>query len=62
MTNDQADAIRRKTACESVIADALRRFSCILVPETIITGNQVTASVRILARPVTYQEETPEDA
>ncbi|HUW10637.1 MAG TPA: hypothetical protein VM537_12980 [Anaerolineae bacterium] len=42
---------RRSEECQRAISDALLRFACILVPEIIITGNQITASVRILPRP-----------
>jgi len=49
----QDDDSRRVQDCQSAINDALLRFACILVPEIVITGNQITASVRILPRPRT---------
>ena len=41
----------RATKCRAAIQAALKRYSCIMVPETIITGDQITSSIRILPRP-----------
>ena len=42
----------RVRECQDAIQRELARYSCIMVPEIMITGNQITHSVRILARPV----------
>ena len=42
---------KRVDLCQRAIEKALQRHNCTIVPEITITGTQIQATIRILARP-----------